>query len=564
MKTSELTKEIKTKIETFTYDGIDDAIKLAEEHGTPDFFDKFLGELQLRCVRYNSDHVCSQAKFFNLGMRGMAMYFKYRALLGLVNIACKGSKAYVFRNSMKKIELIGHIWQDGIASGGNVDLKYITNFGSLTDIEIEEAGTISNLELINNFKYLSRLSICGPLRSLDIPYSLRDIPLISTKLSIPAIKWECELLENLSLQCIEDIENLQFIADLKNLKSIDISFCKINSLEGIPSSIENFRFQVSGSRFITSINDSEFEYLRNLKKLKIVNIVSTNSDFSFLADLYELEELTISGLWDKHSPDSPVISPRLFDMEKVIIPNLSNQKKIRSIDISNITQNLDFLEMNQEIELINIGSPSFNSPIQNIKGLQNCNKIKHISIIGCKELVNLNGLEACKELDITLRNTGIENLDGLKGCSRLSKFGTYVLKDIPGQGASFSSTDVETFSDGTNDLDYVIRNNTLYISECNNLIDISGIKNATNLMGLSIKSCKNLKNIKGIETLQNLYEIDFSGCSELEEISIVKNFPKLRSLNLSGCKKLHVKPVKYLLENEKDIEHYLNQIALSK
>jgi hypothetical protein len=277
-----------------------------------------------------------------------------------------------------------------------------------------------------------------------------------------------------------------------------------------------------------------------------------------------LEELTISGLWDKHSPDSPVISPRLFDMEKVIIPNLSNQKKIRSIDISNITQNLDFLEMNQEIELINIGSPSFNSPIQNIKGLQNCNKIKHISIIGCKELVNLNGLEACKELDITLRNTGIENLDGLKGCSRLSKFGTYVLKDIPGQGASFSSTDVETFSDGTNDLDYVIRNNTLYISECNNLIDISGIKNATNLMGLSIKSCKNLKNIKGIETLQNLYEIDFSGCSELEEISIVKNFPKLRSLNLSGCKKLHVKPVKYLLENEKDIEHYLNQIALSK
>ena len=81
MKTSELTKEIKAKIETYTYDGIDDAIKLAEEHRTPDFFDKFLGELQLRCVRYNSDHVCSKAKFFNLGMRGRAMYFKYRALL---------------------------------------------------------------------------------------------------------------------------------------------------------------------------------------------------------------------------------------------------------------------------------------------------------------------------------------------------------------------------------------------------------------------------------------------------------------------------------------------------
>jgi len=41
VKTSQLIKEIKTKIETFTYDGIDEAIKLAEEHGTADFFDKF-------------------------------------------------------------------------------------------------------------------------------------------------------------------------------------------------------------------------------------------------------------------------------------------------------------------------------------------------------------------------------------------------------------------------------------------------------------------------------------------------------------------------------------------
>ena len=83
MKRIELTKEIKSKIETFTYDGIDEAIKLAEEHGTIDFFDKFLGELQLRCVRYNSDHVCSEAKFFNRGMRVKASHFTYRELLGL-------------------------------------------------------------------------------------------------------------------------------------------------------------------------------------------------------------------------------------------------------------------------------------------------------------------------------------------------------------------------------------------------------------------------------------------------------------------------------------------------
>ncbi len=536
MKRTELTKEIKSKIETFTYDGIDEAIKLAEEHGTIDFFDKFLGELQLRCVRYNSDHVCSEAKFFNRGMRVKASHFTYRALLGLVNIACKGSKAYEFRNKMKKIEIIGHIWQDGTTYNGNVDLKYITNFGSLTDIEIEEAGTISNLELINNFKYLRRLSICGPRRpSGSIPYSLQDIPLLSSKLSIPTIKWECESLENLSLQCIEDIENLQFISDLKNLKSIDISFCKINSLAGLPSSIENFTY--SGSRIIKPISDSEFEYLRNLKKLKIVTIVSTNSDFSFLADLTELEQLTIGS-----------------EAEKVIIPDLIKQKNLKYISVPKATNNLDFIEKNQGLESVSIQD----SVISSILGLGNCKKIKVIYVTNCKKLTSLSGLENCKELEITIRNVGLENLDGLKNCIRLSEFGTHILENF--HKYSFYSTEVETFSDGTNDLDYVIRGNTLYVSECNSLVDISGIKNATNLMGLSVTNCKNIKKIDGIDTLKNIYDIDFSNCSELEDISVIKNYPKLKYLNLTGCKKLKIKPEKSILETKVEVDNYKNKL----
>ncbi len=61
MKKTELIKEVKSKIETLTYEGIDEAINLVKEHGNVDFFDTFLGDLQLRCDRYNSDHVCSEA-----------------------------------------------------------------------------------------------------------------------------------------------------------------------------------------------------------------------------------------------------------------------------------------------------------------------------------------------------------------------------------------------------------------------------------------------------------------------------------------------------------------------
>ena len=99
MTTTELKKEIKTRIETYTYDSIDEAIELAKEHGTDVFFDKFLGELRLTCDIYNSDHVCSDAKFFNRGMRVKESHFTYRALLGLVNVASKGRRLL---NSGKK------------------------------------------------------------------------------------------------------------------------------------------------------------------------------------------------------------------------------------------------------------------------------------------------------------------------------------------------------------------------------------------------------------------------------------------------------------------------------
>ena len=536
MKKTELIKEVKSKIETLTYEGIDEAINLVKEYGSVDFFDTFLGDLQLRCDRYNSDHVCSEAKFFNRGKRVMASHFTYRALLGLVNIACEGSKAYDFRSKMKKINLIGHIWQDGNAYGGNVDLKYLTNFESITEIRIEEAGTISNLDLINSFKNVNSFSICGPLSSLDnLAYSLRNNPLISTKLSLPIINLESSSLENLSLECVEDIENLQFIGGLKNFKKLSILSSQIKSFKGIPTSIENFSYKPS--IFNDSINDSEFETLRNLNKLHTLEIESKNSDFSFLADLTQLDQLTITS-----------------ESEKVIIPNLSKQNKIRYLSIPKSTLNLDFMCTNQDLEMISL----FDSFINNLKGLENCHKIKVIDITNCEKLINLSGLENTKELDITIRNTGIENLDGLNNCTRLSKFTTKILENF--NESNFSSTEVETFSDGSNDLDTVIRNNTLDISDCPNLIDISGIKNATNLMGLSITRCLQLKALTGIDALTNLYDIDLSECTELEDISIIKNFPKLRSLNLSGCKKLKVKPENFIMETQEDLNRYLSKL----
>ena len=152
----------------------------------------------------------------------------------------------------------------------------------------------------------------------------------------------------------------------------------------------------------------------------------------------------------------------------------------------------------------------------------------------------------------------VENLNGLSGCETISKFSTYIIEDF--ENGKFSSVEIESYEDGSNNLDYVIINNTFYLSGCKNLVDISGIGNAVNIMGLSITDCSSLKAINGIEKLTNLYDIDLSNCAELTDIKIIKQFPKLKFLNLSGCKKIKPKPSKPILENRSEVEEYLKQL----
>lgn len=536
MKTAALTKEIKAKIESFDYQAIDEAINLAAQFGTKEFFDKFLGELQLRCERYNKDHVCSESKFFNRGMRGKASHFTYRALVGLVNVACEGSKAHEFRQKMTTIYLIGHVWENGEAFGGNVDLKYISNFESISEIQIEEAGTISNIEVLNNFKNLKKVSIYGAnYNNGIIPYSLKNIPNLTTNLCLPNFELNNKQIEEICLSSVKKIESLDFLKNLKKLKSLQLMYCEIQSFSGIPDSLENFSF--TNRRSSPDLKDNHFNELSKLSKLKILQLESDISDFSFLSELSKLEQLTITS-----------------ESERVSIPNLKKSSNLVYISAPKGIDNLDFIESNSNILFVDLSD----SNITSITGLKNCKNLKVIQLKNCKFLKSLNGLAQLKNLDIRIKNTPIINLNGLSGCSTLSKFNTYIIEDF--NKADFASTEIENYSDGSNNLDYVIGNNTFYISDCNHLLDTSGIGNCLNLMGLSITDCNSLTAINGIEKLTNLYDIDLSNCVELTDIKIVKQFPKLKFLNLSGCKKIKPKPTKPILENRSEVEEYIKQL----
>ncbi len=77
--------------------GIEAAILVAESINTPDFFDYLLGEVTIEgnFKTYTKPHVASDKKYFNFSIKSKKKYFTDKLLLALVNIAPKGSQAFM-------------------------------------------------------------------------------------------------------------------------------------------------------------------------------------------------------------------------------------------------------------------------------------------------------------------------------------------------------------------------------------------------------------------------------------------------------------------------------------
>lgn len=68
------------------------------------------------------------------------------------------------------------------------------------------------------------------------------------------------------------------------------------------------------------------------------------------------------------------------EADELVIPHLGNQSNLKYFSLPKAITNVDFLEQNHEIEMISI----CNTNIENIKGLENCQKLKVIYFIDCK------------------------------------------------------------------------------------------------------------------------------------------------------------------------------------
>jgi Leucine-rich repeat (LRR) protein len=87
-------------------------------------------------------------------------------------------------------------------------------------------------------------------------------------------------------------------------------------------------------------------------------------------------------------------------------------------------------------------------------------------------------------------------------------------------------------------LSSLVKLQSLDLSSCGSLTDISGLSGLTNLRTLNLSECKSLTDISILSTLVNLNSLNLRYCELLTDISGLSGLVNLQTLDLGGCSSL--------------------------
>jgi hypothetical protein len=306
---------------------------------------------------------------------------------------------------------------------------------------------------------------------------------------------------------------------------------------------------------------------------------------------YTIKELALLLGESKTSPSSLAIRTIRGDREINIPSEIASNISKLSIDAraeENI--NYDFLRLFTSLENLTLRG---SSKLTSLKVLENCTNLKvfycdseslvdintlalcpalyTLTLSNCKMLTNLNGLENCPRLDsLVLRNCFV--LTDIKSLTRLPALRSINLIDI----SALPSTQVSVLSTCPN-LDEVslsksssiqtlqslscprlkylklhaftgltrtegLQNckflETLSISNCSKLDDISSLIYLTSLLNVAIEHCDVLSNIRALSNMKLMSSLSLKGCSNIASVAYLGSCTNLTILTLESCTSL--------------------------
>lgn len=367
---------------------------------------------------------------------------------------------------IKGIELCTNLKKLNLAGTQIKDISLLSNLTNIEYINLRR-NKINNFNYINKLiklKYLaldytgiSDLSDISNLKNLKY-LSLNGNNLFNEKINnIEVINLNKKIISNFKeLEYLylshNDIKDISFLENIKNLKALDISDNKIQSIESIGylinsgevnlkvldlahnkiESIESLRYFINLEEVDLRFN--EFCDIRVLGNLKNLNTIILD-DFTVgnkkivcrdAKHLVNLEKLKI------------LIGGRLKNIDK-----LYNLKNLERLDLSyNNLKDINFLNGLKNLKILNLSK----NEIENMDGIKNCEKLVSLGLASSKieKIEILENLKNLEEIDLSDNKLiGIEELKVFLKLEKLKQLNLDEYKEeIYGQTNRFENSAV--------------------------------------------------------------------------------------------------------------------------
>ncbi|CAN1304629.1 Disease resistance protein L6 [Linum perenne] len=183
--------------------------------------------------------------------------------------------------------------------------------------------------------------------------------------------------------------------------------------------------------------------------------------------------------------------------------------------------------------------------LSEIHGLRELKRsLLHLEVSCCDWLADMDGLESLEALEsLTLSLRRLPNLSGLDNLETLDVSGCIQLVDVTGL-AKLKSLQKLNMSNCWSieelpDISGMKSLNILYLNECIKLIKVIGLEKLESLEQLHMAGCKSIKELPDMSDLKNLWLINFKGCTKLKKVKGLEKLGKLWFVRME--KRLQVK-----------------------
>ncbi|KAL0221670.1 hypothetical protein RCL1_001524 [Eukaryota sp. TZLM3-RCL] len=384
-----------------------------------------------------------------------------------------------------------------------------------------------NFDFASNFKFLKYLDISyGSFSTVDFlsqNFSLEYLNISNNdKLESISPVGFCPLIKILIINNCININSLQRIETCSNLIEIYAKNCsKISSIRPL-SGLPNLKIvDISDSELIDDV--IPFTTCPQLSKLIMSNCKKIR-DVSCLSVMKQLTFLDLS--------QTPIIFDcREFQsLNKLIHLNLaSSEVEVINFDCLSSFIFLEFLDLTLKLDL------------NDISFLNHLTKLKELSL-KCTNVVDLTPITSSINL-ISLDISHVFSIESIAPLLELPE-----LKSLNIRSSNIPDLNLIGFMENLIDLDI----GRVTITTISDLYFLSYL---TGLQSLTLSNCKYLTDLSPIKDLIHLTFLDLSCCSELLDLSLVSSFKKLSTLILHNCYKIPcLEPISLLFQlNHLDI-----------